>query len=117
MKLLLPLLFAVVLFSCSQSQEQKSASDSTVVGVWEAPDPKLYTDVSIYTKEGKVFLFERFFDGSSGSEEMTPDTLATGIKLTFKNGGYAEEYLLIDKDKRLRRFSSNDRQISITDLK
>lgn len=121
MKQLLPVLCAVILLSCSRPQEEKSNSDSTAIGVWEAPEQlkKLTSEVTIYKKESRIYLYEAFNDKSIFNEEMISDTIDVGIQLNYrlKGNGFSGEYLIIYKDSSLGWFSEDGREFAKTEKK
>lgn len=106
------LLFSVVsLASCGNLKDKAHAvhsADSTALGQWRPPDENVL-DVTIYKKDGKVFLHENFNDKSVINEEMVVESTDNVITLKYKEI-IADQYLIIDKDGNLKWFSPDGRE-------
>lgn len=103
------LIIVIFLTSCGQQLKDKAhalhSTDSTALGQWRPPSNDV-KDVTIYKKEGKVFLHENFIDKSVMSEEMVVETTDNVITLKYKEI-IADQYIIIDKDGGLRWFTSD----------
>ena len=111
MKGYLVLFFAVVCTSCGKLKDKAQTvhmADSTTVGQWMPPD-KNVVDVTIYKKEGKVFLHQNFNDKSVLNEEMVVETTDNVITLKYKEI-IADQYMVIDKDGSLKWFAADGRE-------
>ncbi|RYU93888.1 hypothetical protein [Emticicia agri] len=107
------LFFVVMLTSCGQLKEKAQtvhAADSTALGQWRPPNESV-VDVTIYKKEGKVFLHENFNDQSILNEEMVVESTENVIKLKYKEV-IAEEYMMIDKEGNLRWYTGEGREFA-----
>ena len=106
------LFFVIILTSCGHQLKDKAqaihAADSTSLGQWAPPD-KNVVDVTIYKKEGKVFLYENFKDNSILNEEMVVESTTNIITLKYKES-IADQYMIIDKDGSLKWFSADGRE-------
>ena len=106
------LLFLVsTLTSCGHLKDKAHAvhtADSTAIGQWRPPDENVL-DVTIYKKEGKVFLYENFNDKSVLNEEMVVESTNNVITLKYKEI-VADQYMIIDKDGSLRWFTPDGRE-------
>ncbi|MBA4850546.1 hypothetical protein [Emticicia sp. BO119] len=90
----------------------ESPLDSTFIGKWESYN-NTAIDVTIYKKNGRIFIHENLFDKAVFNEELIPDTLNTGIKLTYKTKDeeFLGEYFIIDKKKNLHYFNKEGKEL------
>ncbi|MBA4851028.1 hypothetical protein [Emticicia sp. BO119] len=105
------LIFTAFLTSCGKLKDKAQAvhvADSTAIGQWMPPD-KNVVDVTIYKKEGKVFLHENFDDKSVLNEEMVVESTDNVIRLKYKEV-IADQYMIIDKEGSLKWFSADGRE-------
>lgn len=112
MRAYLLLLFVIFLTSCGHQLKDKAhavhTADSTALGQWSPPDVNV-KDVTIYKKEGKVFLHENFIDKSVMNEEMVVETTDNVVTLKYKEI-IADQYMIIDKDGSLKWFTPDGRE-------
>ncbi|GAB3520464.1 hypothetical protein [Emticicia fontis] len=107
------LLFSIVfLTSCGHQLKDKAqaihTTDSTTLGQWMPPSKDI-VDVTIYKKEGKVFLHQNFNDKSIINEEMVVESTDNVITLKYKEL-IADQYMIIDKDGSLKWVTPDGRE-------
>lgn len=90
----------------------ESPSDSTFIGRWESYNDTAL-DITIYKKNGRIFIHENLFDKAVFNEELISDTLNTGIKLTYKikDEEFLNEYFIIDKKNNLHYFNKEGKEL------
>jgi len=112
MRAYLLLICTIFITSCGQQLKDKAqavhTADSIVLGQWRPPSNDV-KDVTIYKKEGKVFLHENFIDKSVMNEEMVVESTDNVITLKYKEI-IADQYMIIDKDGSLKWFTSDGRE-------
>jgi outer membrane lipopolysaccharide assembly protein LptE/RlpB len=112
MRAYLLLIFVIFLTSCGHQLKDKAhalhSADSTAMGQWRPPSNDV-KDVTIYKKDGKVFLHENFIDESTLNEEMVVETTNNVVTLKYKEI-IADQYIIIDKDGSLKWFTPDGRE-------
>lgn len=92
----------------SEPQREFSTNDtSRVIGQWidVTPGTTLTNRMTIYDRNGRYFLEQKFSDGSSGETELF-SRASTGNQ-RFDTGNQLEEYFIIDADGNLQTWDKN----------
>ncbi|RYU93889.1 hypothetical protein [Emticicia agri] len=87
--------------------------DSVVIDQW-VPYDTTTKSVTMCKIDGRVYFYNTLADKSVFKEELLPDTIETGVKLTYMNPGLSTmgEYYLIDKEGKLRYFGADGTEYS-----
>ncbi|RYU93745.1 hypothetical protein [Emticicia agri] len=90
-----------------------SVSDSTFIGRWDSYNDTAL-DLTIFKKNGRIFIHENLFDKAVFNEELVADTLNTDIKLTYKtkDKDFLGEYFVIDKKNNLHFFNKEGKELA-----
>ena len=82
----------------------KKVEDTTreVVGNWLDQSPMVGGKISIYRKDGKIYMEREFKDGSSSNEEMVEKPSSSGTRYEEKGGSNFGEYYILDRQGNLQ---------------
>jgi hypothetical protein len=72
-----------------------------IFGEWEESKSGIYSKYLFYKIGNNIFVSIKADDDSEKVEELTEKQNIDGIEYHFKNGGYAGEYFLINKNNDL----------------
>lgn len=73
-----------------------------VVGNWLDQSPMVAGKISIYRKDGKLYMERKFKDGSSSNKEMVEKPSSNGKRYEEKGGSSFGEYYIIDRQGNLQ---------------
>lgn len=77
-------------------------AEREVVGSWFDQTPMVGGKISIYHKDGKVYMERTFNDGSSSKKEMVKKPSSNGKRFEEKSGSNFGEHYIIDQQDNLQ---------------
>ena len=73
-----------------------------VIGSWLDQSPMVGGKITIYRKDGKLYLEQKFKDGSSSNKEMVEKPSSRGRRFEEKGGASFGEHYVIDRQSNLQ---------------
>lgn len=80
---------------------EQADSSKEIIGTW-LNDGIMASKITLYVKDGKIFLEEKYKDGSIGHKEMVKKASQSGERFEKKGGSTTGDYYLIDKQGNLQ---------------
>lgn len=102
----------------SSSKEDENMSkistekvDGTIIGKWKE-DKIISAIYTIYKKESKIFIQTIYKNGQIADEELTEKNISNKIRYDYKNGEYNGEYFIINANKDLEFYNSENKNFT-----
>ena len=95
----------------SNSKKIADTVDGEIVGKWDE-DEYTFSKYIIYKKDEKTFVKMIFKDGQQSDNELTEKTVDNGIRYDYKNGGYNDEYFILNSDNELEFYNKENKNFT-----
>ena len=85
--------------------------DGEVIGKWDE-NKYTFSNLIIYKKDNKIFIRTIFKDGQTSDVELTEKKTDKGIRYDYKEGGYNGEYFILNNEKGLELYNSENKNFT-----
>ncbi len=89
------------------AEPTENISTREIIGSWSNKTSGSSSDITLYSKDNKIFLEEKWFDGSIGNHEMIETQNPKGRRFEKKGGVTAGDHFILTPDGNLQQMDDD----------